>query len=143
MGQEFPPQSVARLERYAACDAAGYSASASAYTEFSSASVTFATTETNTEWLVTVSADVSAPTGYGAVTFIRLSGTVDSVHSWTDGVARVQASYADDPDLRKTITGRLVVTLASAASHTVTASAYVAGNTWTVGPVTISVEQLS
>lgn len=129
---------------YGATDRTGYTVTAGT-TQDTAASVTFSTTTTNTKWLVEVDAAYDTSMGSVAGDALDLKVKVDGTGVTTTGTRQFnKASNVGVYDLSVSVRGRTVVTLATAASHTLLAQ-LVAGSTnvTSVRDVTITVTQLS
>jgi hypothetical protein len=141
MPSEYPPR-VTDLAQYGATDSTNYSGTTTL--TLTNASVTFTTATVNTKWLITISADLLAPTGIASIQSAYLVAVVDGSNVTTDGVHRVQTSFPDGPERIRTTVGRVVVTLATAASHTIGVKVSPnGGGSWVVGVGTLTVQQLT
>lgn len=118
--ESFPPgASTTPTVIYGASAIPVVSLSGTAYD--SAASLTFSTTATNTKWLVEVDADVNYGSSNGSA---ALKVKVDGSYVATTGsLDQTFATNAGGFPTRQTIRGRIVVTLATAASHTLIAAA--------------------
>lgn len=128
---------------YGATDRTGYAVTAGT-TQDTAASVTFSTTAINTKWLVEI--DAAYDTSMGSVTgdALDLKVKVDGTGVTTTGTRQLsKASNVGVYDLSVSVRGRTVVTLATAAAHTLLVQ-LVAGlsNVTSVRDVTITVTQL-
>lgn len=142
----FPPRTTTNVPpSYGSTDDGGHSVTTDSTVD-TSASVTFTTNTTNTVWLVVVSAQVNTSIVPGAAASARgeVYVKVDGVSTDTDGVFEVhEVTSAGAWPSRVTITGRAVVTLATAASHTLLAQLFATGMTISYDTVTITVSQLT
>lgn len=128
---------------YAASDQAGGSLSNASVD--TGASVTFTTTTTNTKWLVEVEASVGTFVTSGSNPNFSLFAKVDGTGNSTGArYAVTSASNVGAVISTATMRGRVVVTLASAGSHTILAqvnnSVAVTGQ---YGVVTLTATQLT
>jgi hypothetical protein len=115
---------------------------ASSSTYDSAASITFTTTAANTKWLIELDAQVSvfnaAAIPWSTLLKAKVDGTYVTVAGWDEEGSA--GYYLQETTLR----GRCVVTLATAASHTILAAVQNRASTSeSVGNITITATQLS
>jgi hypothetical protein len=143
-GTNWAPTAGAGASMYGSSDDTGYSVATGVTTD-TAASVTFTTTSTNTQWLIEVTAQATLARNYAVRAEVRAK--VDGTSTDTDGVFGLDyASYSTNVEAWQnmaTIRGRCVVTLASAASHTILAQVFSSGDTTTFDTVTITVTPLA
>jgi hypothetical protein len=143
MAEIFPPRVTSNIPpAYGATDTTGYSETGTA--TFTNASTSFTTTSTNTVWCVEITADITPPPGVGSEQGIVLQVGVDGTYTSTDGALKVIANY-NGPVLTRTVVGQKVVTLSTAATHTVSARSIRTTGSATIayGIVTVTAKQLA
>lgn len=130
---------------YGASSAPGASVAAST-TSDSAASMSIATTSTNTKWLIEIDADVSWTQGTGNVPVgTVVAAKVDgSYTNCAGGFSLGGISNAGYEQTEATIRGRCVVTLATVATHAILAALVNgSGGSMTFKTVTVTALQLT
>jgi hypothetical protein len=138
----YVPPSVVMYGAYAAPGATV----ATSATSDSAASMSIATTSTNTKWLIEIDADVSWVQGTGGVPVgTMVAAKVDGAYTnCSGGLTMGGISNAGFEQTEDTIRGRCVVTLATVAAHTILAALVNGGGgSVTFKAVTITATQLT